>query len=256
MRWILLLVVLGLFGCGYRFVDENPEAKIVEYENNIINSGRGWFGDVPKGLRPMLMVGGKLFRWTGMSKEHHGLENGDVYTVADSSSFLPEGYVSVGEISSITEEVPLEELQLRAAFKATGTVFVNEDIPEVVYALMSTSWFTDYYIRFVSDDLHDNECISYQGKQYRFNIDPYICKKLKELPQGCILIGTLNYIGSDIIPINDLETNCISDSYSKYLDGREVYADPNDLTVIYVYEHQYWAKGDKPAWVTCPLWEE
>ena len=189
-----------------------------------------------------------------MSKEYM-FHASEVYTMGDSSTILPDGYDIVGEISGITEEVPFEELQLRAGFEASGTVFANEQTPEVIYALMTTSWFEDYYIRFVSDDLHDNESISYQGRQYRYNIDTDICENIKELPEEWVLIGTLKYIVSDVVPLNDLETNSISDGYSKYLDGREVYADPNDSGILYVYEHQYWAQGDYPAWRVCKPWE-
>lgn len=143
-----------------------------------------------------------------------------------------------------------------AGFEATGTVFGNEQTPEVVYVLMTTSWFEDSYVRFVTDDLHDNECISYQGEQYRFSYDTDICKIVEELPEECVLIGSLEYIGSDQVPNDDLETNCGTDGHGKALDGREVYADPKDESVLYVYEHQY-AKGkDYPAWRVCGSWRE
>lgn len=260
--WVaFLMCVVVLSGCGESAGNENvvvPDGgeTIPEYENNILSSGSGWYGDLPNGLRPMLMVNGKLFRWTGMSKEYHFIDSGEVYTVGDTSTILPDGYEPMGEINAITEEVPTQELQLRAAFEATGTVYTNMETPEAIYVLMTTDWFEDSYIRFVSDDLKDHECIAYQGRQYRINGGTDICERVKELPEGCLLIGTLKYIGRDKIPSNDLETNRISDSYSRYIDGREVYADPNDSSVIYVYEHYYWAKGDYPAWRACHLWEE
>lgn len=265
---LALVCMSGLVGCGNNMEDKTeavvPDGGAVipdggdvipNYENNELSSGRGWYGDLPKGLRPMVMVNSKLYRWTGMSKVYLFGDSG-VYTMGDASTFLPDGYTALGEISGITEEVPFEELQLRAGFEATGTVFTNEQTPEAVYVLMTTSWFSNYYIRFVSDDLYDNECISYQGRQYRFNVNTDICEITKDLPEECVLIGTLRYIGSDIIPLNDLETNRIADSYSKFLDGREVYVDPSDYSVLYVYEHQYWAQGDYPAWRVCQLWAE
>lgn len=240
---LTLFCVLGLVGCG-NSLEVNSEASIP-------NGG----DDLPKGLLPMVMVNGKLYHWTGLSKEFR-FHDSEVYTMGDNSTILPDGYNSVGEISGITEEVPFEELQLRAGFEATGTIFINKQTPEVIYVLMSTSWFRDTYIRFVSDDLHDNECISYQGMQYRFSIDIDICENLEELPDECVMIGTLKYIGSDNIPLNDLETNCITDGSGKFLDGREVYVDPNDHSILYVYEHQYWRQGDYPAWRVCRLWTE
>ena len=260
ITWLLtILFILTLAACGGT-ADEaggglTEGGPIPDYEDNVLGSGRGWYGDLPKGLRPMVMVGGKLYRWTGLSKEFC-FRGEEVYTVGDSSTVLPEGYTVAGELSGITEAVPSEELQLRAGFDATGTVFVSAETPEVVYALMTTDWFENFYIRFVSDELRDNECISYQGRAYRISIGTDICEKVEALPEGCVLAGTLQYIGSDAIPVGDLETNCISDSYSKTLHGREVYTDPADPGVLYVYEHQYWAQGDYPAWRACRLWSE
>ena len=228
---------------------------ILDYENNEISSARGWFGDFPNGLRPMMMVNGKLYRCTGKSLKL-SIQDSKVYLTGAARNILPDGYTAIGEISGITEEVPSKELQLRAAFEASGTVFTNEQTPEAIYVQMTALSYTDDYIRFVSDDLHDNECISYHGKLYRFRPDYDICELIKELPENCVQIGTLKYIGDDTIPRNDLETNCISDSYSYLIDGREVYADPNDDCLLYVYEHHYWAEGDYPAWRVCKLWSE
>ncbi len=228
---------------------------ILDYENNEISSARGWFGDFPNGLRPMMMVNGKLYRCTGKSLKL-SIQDSKVYLTGAARNILPDGYTAIGEISGITEEVPSKELQLRAAFEASGTVFTNEQTPEAIYVQMTALSYTDDYIRFVSDDLHDNECISYHGKLYRFLPDYDICELIKELPENCVQIGTLKYIGDDTIPRNDLETNCISDSYSYLIDGREVYADPNDDCLLYVYEHHYWAEGDYPAWRVCKLWSE
>ena len=228
---------------------------ILDYENNEISSARGWFGDFPNGLRPMMMVNGKLYRCTGKSLKL-SIQDSKVYLTGAARNILPDGYTAIGEISGITEEVPSKELQLRAAFEASGTVFTNEQTPEAIYVQMTALSYTDDYIRFVSDDLHDNECISYHGNLYRFLPDYDICELIKELPENCVQIGTLKYIGDDTIPRNDLETNRISDSYSYLIDGREVYADPNDDCLLYVYEHHYWAEGDYPAWRVCKLWSE
>lgn len=261
-RWtgLLLICLLLTAGCssdsGNEVNTQVPDGSEVigAYEDNILSSGSGWYGDVPGGLRPMMRVNGMNYRWTGMSKELHIQSSGEVFTVGDSSTVLPEGYEVIGEISGITTEVPTQELQLRAVFEAAGTVYTNAETPHAVYVLMTTDWFEDYYIRFVSDELKDSECIAYQGRQYRFNSDAEICKRIETLPENCELVGTLHFIGIDRIPVNDLETNDPSDSYSKSIEGREVYADPNDCSVIYVYEHRYWAQGDYPAWRICPLW--
>ena len=269
---LILVCVLVLVGCDNN-TELTPESRennreiilesdieeccgpILDYENNEISSARGWFGDFPNGLRPMMMVNGKLYRCTGKSLKL-SIQDSKVYLTGAARNILPDGYTAIGEISGITEEVPSEELQLRAAFEASGTVFTNDQTPEAIYVQMTALSYTDDYIRFVSDDLHDNECISYHGKLYRFLPDYDICELIKELPENCVQIGTLKYIGDDTIPRNDLETNRISDSYSYLIDGREVYADPNDDCLLYVYEHHYWAEGDYPAWRVCKLWSE
>ncbi|MBQ2452735.1 MAG: hypothetical protein II276_04660, partial [Bacteroidales bacterium] len=100
----------------------------------------------------------------------------------------------------------------------------------------------------------NNECITYQGQPYRFTLlDSTV---VKELPDDCELIGKLTYVGENVVPVNDLETNRRTDGFSKNVQGREVYGDPHDSSVLYVYEHHYWAEGDYPAWRVCPLWEE
>ena len=258
---ILLLVLLLLTGCAPKPDNGAPMppaaevpdggSQILDFEDNPISDGSGWYGDLPKGLRPTVCVGGKLFRWTGMSKELQFDDQGGIYVIGNSDTVLPEGFSPIGELGSITEEIPTEELQLRAAFEAEATFYTNPDFPEVVYALMTTDWFENCYVRFVSDDLHENACIAWQGRQYNFDPGNDYCE---ELPEGCELIGNLHYIGADLLPVRDLETNRAGDNYGKYIEGREVYAVPGDDSKLYVYEHHYWAEGDYPTWIICPLW--
>ena len=262
--WVLSLVLaLLLAGCGAgpdaeNSFDEVPaegSPQIQTYENNPLSSGSGWFGDLPNGLRPMILVDGTLYRWAGLSQEPLAIGS-DVFLPGSSSTCLPEGYTAAGTISGLTEEVPAEELQLRAAFSATGTVYTSEASPEVVYVNMTTDWLENSFIRFVSDDLMDNECISYEGHRYLFRTNTDLSPRVEELPEGCVLIGTLTFIGRDLLPFGHLETNRQADGFGKLLDGREVYADPEDSSVLYVYEHYYWARGDHPAWRECRLLEE
>ena len=81
------------------------------------------------------------------------------------------------------------------------------------------------------------------------------CEIVRELPEACVLVGMLHDVGMDVVPANDLETNCARDSHNKSMENREVWVDSNDSCVIYVYHHMYWSQGDHPAWVVCPLWE-
>ena len=262
--WILSFVLtLLLAGCGIGSGAENGSGDVPAegsrpiqiYENNVLSSGSGWFGDLPNGLRPMILVEGTLYRWAGLSQESLVIGS-DVFLPGSSSTYLPKGYTAAGAISGLTEEVPETEFQLRAAFSATGTVYTSKASPEVIYVNMTTDWLENSFIRFVSDDLMDNECISYQGKHYLFRTNTDVSPRVEELPEGCVLIGTLTFIGRDLLPSGHLETNRQADGFGKLLDGREVYADPEDSSVLYVYEHYYWARGDHPAWRECRLLEE
>lgn len=210
---------------------------------------------LPGGFAPVLRVGDTLYEWTRISVRLFLDPSGSCCSSGDGSTYLPEGYQPLGEIGGITRELPSENLQLQAGFEASGTVFVSEEHPAVVYVLMTTDWFEDSYVRFVSDALGGNELLSWHGQMYRLSIDFDACKPLEELPEGCELIGNLHYVGDDSIPTGDLETNNRSDVHAKPFDGREVYAIPGDNSTLYVYEHHYWAKGDYPTWRECRLWE-
>ena len=53
--WTLIVLSLLLFvGCG--------REKLPSHDDNPLSSGSGWHGDLPKGIRPMVMVNGKLYR--------------------------------------------------------------------------------------------------------------------------------------------------------------------------------------------------
>ncbi|MBQ8831396.1 MAG: hypothetical protein IJ017_07330 [Oscillospiraceae bacterium] len=244
----VLVLVFSLAACG------NKAADTGSTEEGAYTDG----GTMPGGFAPVIMVNGKLYTWTRLAVNRDFLDYGngtEVFYSGDGNTFLPEGYIEAGKISEITAETPTEDMQLMAGFEASGTVYTSEITPEVVYVLMTTDWFDSKYVRFASDDLCGGECIFYNGNLYRISIGTGISPTVEELPEECVVIGTLKYIGDDAVPAADLETNCVSDTYGKYIDGREVYADPNDNSVIYVYEHQYWAQGDYPAYLACNLWE-
>ena len=210
---------------------------------------------LPGGFAPVLRVGGTLYEWSQMSVRLFLDPSGSYCSSGDGSTYLPEGFQPCGEISGITLDTPTTDLQLQAGFEASGTVFASEEHPAVVYVLMTTDWFENSYVRFVSDALGGNELLSWHGQMYRLSIDFDACKPLEELPEGCEIIGNLHYVGADSIPAGDLETNNRSDVYAKPFEGQEVYAIPGDDSTLYVYEHHYWAKGDYPTWRECHLWE-
>ena len=213
-------------------------------------------GTLPGGITPVLRVGGALYEWAGMSVILFLDDNGSYCAIGNGETYLPEGFHEYGAINGVTGEKPAEELQLQAGFEASGTVFVSEEHPAVVYVLMTTGWFENSYIRFVSEALGDNELLSWRGRTYRFSYRSDVTETLSKLPKGCELIGTLHFVGDDSIPEGNLETNRRSDSYSKPIEGREVYAVPGDDSVLYVYERRYWSGGDYPSWRACHLWEQ
>lgn len=223
--------------------------------DNYAAPGAAGASRLPGGITPVLQVGGTLYEWTGLAQRVF-LDDGGSYSIMGTSdTYLPEGYEPCGEISGVTREEPAEDLQLQAGFEASGTVFVSEGHPAVVYVLMTTDWLEGSYVRFVSGALGDNELVSWQGRTYRFSLFAEHSEVVEELPEGCELIGNLHFVGYDAIPTEDFETNCRGDCYAKPLEGREVYAAPGDDSVLYVYEHHYWAQGDYPAWRACRLWE-
>ena len=236
------LFVFSLVSCGQSAQQQpapgTPPPGYQDWEDNPLSSARGFYGELPKGLRPSLLVNGKLYRWAHTS-----------------NITLPSGYEPLGPISGVTEDIPTEELQLRAGFDAAGTVYTDPETPEVVYVLMSGYWSGEKYVRFATDDLMDDACVIYGQRPYRFQPFTEPCEVVRELPEDCVLVGGLHYVGMDEVPVNDLETNCARDSHNRSMENREVWVDPNNSSVIYVYHHMYWAQGDYPAWVVCPLWE-
>ena len=116
------------------------------------------------GFIPVLRVGDTLYQWSGMSVRLFLDPSGSFCSNGDGSTYLPVGFQPCGEISGVTLDAPTENLQLQAAFEASGTVFVSEEYPAVVYILMTTDWFEGSYVRFVSDALGGNELLSWQGR--------------------------------------------------------------------------------------------
>lgn len=211
---------------------------------------------LPGGIRPEILVNGKLYHWDRFAYPLASVQSEQIIIDATGDTVLPEGFTPAGKISSVTEHTPDEDLQLKAGFSATGTVFTNETSPEVVYVLLDADCFENkgtIYIRFISDELDAGCRILCNGHSYLIRIGDDSCEVLKELPEGCVEAGKLHYIGLDLLPENDLETNCPNDTYSKSLEGRQVYIDPNEPEFLYLYEKQYWSGGSYDAYLKCPL---
>ena len=251
---------LALFSllCLFSACEKDNSAVSADFPTDVPSARPGWFYE---GVQPCLRYNEKLYYWEGISKQkhttmgNHGIQH---FTVADTSSYLPEDCVEIGEIRGCTAKIPTKELQLQADFKTFGPVYQNPDNPEVLYAWLANTWGNAgdfYYVRFVTEALCDSQLIFWQGNLYRIatgrtDITPW----LKELPTDCEVIGQLSFVGEDVMPSADLQCNHRSDGHGYQLDGREVLAVPGDDSTIYVYAHRYWAKGDYPAWLACSLW--
>ncbi len=204
---------------------------------------------MPGGIEPVLMMDGALYRWarlngTGVPLE---TENGLILP-----TYLPEGYEAAGDLGPVTKDPPEKDLQMQAGFAASGVVFTNPDRPLVIYVHLTTDWLTDTYVRFESEDLGEN-LIAWDGRLFQIPIGRDA--PVEELPEGCVSAGTLRYVGEDTLPEANLECNGMGDSFGHTLTGREVFQDPADPDVLYVFETQYWAEGSFPAWEVCRPWE-
>lgn len=215
------------------------------------------WGEFPGGIEPVLMVNGKLYQWNRLNAL--GLTAQDENGVVVSGTYLPEEFQEAGEITSVTEETPTQDFQIQAGFPVTGTIYTDPEAPLVVYACINTDWLKDCYIRFVNE-AYQPSLIRLGGKLYWFDAvgDGAVCasESLEELPKGCVSAGTIQGIVWDQYPEHELEINDAQDTYGKSLWGREVFRDPENERVIYLYEEHYWREGSYPMWRACHLWEE
>ena len=201
------------------------------------------------GIEPVLMVDGALYHWARLNGTGVPLETEDGHVLP---TYLPQGYEAAGALGPVSKEAPEADLQIQAGFDVTGVVFTDPDRPLVVYVHLTTDWLEDTYVRFESEEL-GHHLVCWDGRLFQI---PIGCSQtVEELPEGCVSIGTLQYVGDDVLPGNDLECNGMGDSFGHTLTGREVLRDPADPDTLYVFETQYWREGSCPAWEVCRPWE-
>jgi len=205
-------------------------------------------------VTPQILVDDTVYYWAGMSLEHTGgnIPGRRVSVPSDGSTYLPDGFTEYGSFLATIDMPPTENLQMQADFPAFGTVYRNPDAPEVIYALLTTDWFESSYVRFASRQIFDGDRIAWNGKQYHAGFRNGSGELIEVLPENAVSIGTLHFIGQDYMPQNDLETNCICDDIAMSLEGREVFADPNDPDHIYVCSSHLSSGGQ---YMKCPTWE-
>ena len=212
-----------------------------------------FIGAVPGNVRPIIMVNGTRYHWMGRSVLLEGAEvaNGLVRAWVN-VNYFPKDYTEYGNLGEITDEEPTKDGQMKAAFEASGTIYTNELTPDAVYVWMADGDNGEgRYIRFISDRLDNGQCIRWNGTYYQ--IRPDECEELAQVPESCVSIGTLHYVGIDKMPENDLETNCPNDTRGYAFEGREVFYDVKEPNFIYVYEQVF---GETGRVYKCLLWEE
>lgn len=255
---LLLFIILILTACGTADAEATSDVSISEElqvgDSNIqlTELACGCVGYMPEGICPTILVKGTLYRFHEIAYETVELE-GMQTLLAEGNGKLPDGFTEYGMISSITEQIPVNDLQLQAGAGAEGAVFINDDYPAVIYLYLTDSWMDlkPCYIRFVSDALMDNQCILFNGDHYRYISGDWDgTPSIDELPKDAVLVGTLFFVGKNSVPTQDLDTNCICDAYGYGLNGREVYQG-EDKSVIYLYEKRYWAGGEDESWRVC-----
>lgn len=203
-------------------------------------------------FRPEMKIDGKIFYWDGLSYKFSGPDfiSDKVVTIANGETYLPDNYSEYSNIASVTSSDVIGDCQFKASFDAIGVIYTSETTTEAIYILMSTDWFENKYVRFISSELMDC-CICLNGNHYKIDIGNNQIEK--ELPDSYQSVGVLHFIGIDDIPSNNLETNCIRDTYSYSMEGREVFIDPENIEYLYVYEKQYWAQGEYDGYLKCPI---
>lgn len=229
-----------------QITEENAEIVLGGDEDPIIADG------LSIGSRPVLLVNGKMFYCTGgaMMLDGADIPNGSVHYSFGSVTYLPKGYTEYGAIKGVTNEEPTEDGQMQTE-QATvnGTIYISELTPEAVYVCMTGDLTGEArYVRFISEELDNGYRVKWNGKYYRIRHDR--CEILSQVPETCESIGTLDFVGIDKIPEQDLETNCPSDGVRAF-EGREAFFDVNEPDYIYVHKTY---SGD--GVFKCPLWDE
>lgn len=122
-------------------------------------------------FRPEMKIDGKIFYWDGLSYKFSGPDfiSDKVVTIANGETYLPDNYSEYSNIASVTSSDVIGDCQFKASFDAIGVIYTSETTTEAIYILMSTDWFENKYVRFISSELMDC-CICLNGNHYKIDI--------------------------------------------------------------------------------------
>lgn len=190
--------------------------------------------------------------------------NGEKYYYGEyfSSGFIPAGYSEAGNAVFIGDSEPLNHLEIKSGTEISGKVFVGNETNATVYILADSPEWTGGSFRFVCEKMVPepnrsgyDSLIYYGGNLYELSFQKGEDFTAKELPEGFVFAGKLEYIKIDNLPQNDFETNCRQDAFGNSVDGKEIFINPDDLSEIYVATLHYWREGSYTAYTKCILCE-
>ena len=231
-----LLLTLLLSGCG-----------------QMVEAGGHYCGP------PQLMMNGQIYEDTGITRPVYATwEVGErVFLAEKTEPYLPEGYTEYGSVT-LVEHAP--EKDGEGAGMGEGAIYTNAAAPDTVYVYTEvysslTHTLVPHYVRYVSPALSAAQnIVRWSGRDYDVPLSDG--RITAELPAGCTELGALHYIGRDVLPTQDLETNSLTYGEGCITDGCIAYADPADDTHLYLQVEHYGENGWQTAYLLCPLWRE
>ena len=232
-----VLVLLILFGgCGAEPVYEEPVG---------INSLPWSDMSRKNNERPVIMVGGELYYFD----DYIGIRG------------LPEEYSEIGEIVPVADKIPEKDFEILCKDEFSGKVFAGNETNTTVYIVLDDN--EEYCVRFACEKMMQNPntvghngMISYGGKLYNINYGHSGEEYYDELPEGFESVGRLVYIGVDNLPQNDFESNMNYDNHGATVNNKEIFANPDDLSKVFVFNVRTWSGGTVYNYLCCPVFEE
>ena len=213
---ILILICLGC-ACAHKEVPIPDESLL---------HGAVYLNPPFNGQRPCLYMNGKIYYWYGVAHPYEG----------GVGTFRLEDYTEA-ETIEVVGEAPDEDGEFWGP-AMSGSVYISSQTPEAVYVRVSSEsiegWEDGNYVRMITAVLlrdGANQIYLY-GKRYSlFQTGDLI---MDTLPDGYEVIGQAIYIGMDLVPEDDLETNSKHGQYGNLLDGSDVYYNAESPEMIFI----------------------